>query len=161
MEKHLRSSGWWLISALILAVSAPASAQLEVSWSSVDGGGGASSGGSFEVVGTTGQPDGGTISGATLDLEGGFWTSENPAVPVELMSFEVALFPSSPDLRPLPSGPSGRRSQMADGSCVGSPTTTLGGILSWPSFHCQVASDIGVSKACSKPATMPSSSPCR
>ncbi len=88
-----KSNPWAL--ALILAMTmavvfgAPALAQLEVSSSTFDGGGGTSTGGSFEVSGTAGQFDAGSASGGSFDLESGFWTSENPAVPVELQSFEI------------------------------------------------------------------------
>ncbi len=75
--------------ALALVASAPASAQLELSSSTFDGGGGTSSGGSFEVSGTAGQFDAGFHSGGSFDLESGFWNSQNPAVPVELQSFEI------------------------------------------------------------------------
>ncbi len=84
---------WWLAPALALVVSAPASAQLELSSSTFDGGGGTSSGGSFEVSGTAGQFDAGLHSGGSFDLESGFWTSENPAVPVELQRFEIVSSP--------------------------------------------------------------------
>ncbi len=86
---------WWLVPALALIVSVPASAQLELSSSTFDGGGGTSSGGSFEVSGTTGQFDAGLHSGGSFDLESGFWNSENPAVPVELLRFEIVSGPAA------------------------------------------------------------------
>jgi hypothetical protein len=42
-------------------------------WFTFDGGGGRSSGGSLEVVGTVGQPDAGVMSGGEFSLNGGFW----------------------------------------------------------------------------------------
>jgi hypothetical protein len=42
-------------------------------WSTIDGGGGASTGGVYTVSGTIGQPDAGTMSGGTYTLSGGFW----------------------------------------------------------------------------------------
>lgn len=39
----------------------------------VDGGGGTSSGGSYTLSGTIGQPDAGRLSGGSFMLEGGFW----------------------------------------------------------------------------------------
>jgi hypothetical protein len=42
-------------------------------WSTVDGGGGASGGGAYVLVGTIGQPDAGAMSGGNYDLFGGFW----------------------------------------------------------------------------------------
>jgi hypothetical protein len=41
--------------------------------STVDGGGGSSTGGVFTVSGTIGQPDAGTMSGGNYTLQGGFW----------------------------------------------------------------------------------------
>ena len=42
-------------------------------WFTFDGGGGRSSGGSLEVVGTVGQPDAGVMAGGEFSLRGGFW----------------------------------------------------------------------------------------
>jgi hypothetical protein len=44
-----------------------------VNWSSIDGGGGTSTGGVYAVSGTIGQPDAGAMSGGTYTLSGGFW----------------------------------------------------------------------------------------
>jgi hypothetical protein len=49
-----------------------------IDWSTVDGGGGTSTGGpmigtNYSVSGTIGQPDAGTMSGGNFTLEGGFW----------------------------------------------------------------------------------------
>jgi len=44
-----------------------------VNWSSIDGGGGTSTGGFYTVSGTIGQPDAGTMSGGIYTLSGGFW----------------------------------------------------------------------------------------
>lgn len=42
-------------------------------WSTVDGGGGTSTGGVYAVSGTIGQPDAGSMSGGSYTLQGGFW----------------------------------------------------------------------------------------
>ncbi len=44
-----------------------------IDWSTIDGGGGQSTGGVYTVSGTIGQPDAGTMSGGTYTLSGGFW----------------------------------------------------------------------------------------
>lgn len=44
-----------------------------IDWSTIDGGGGTSTGGTYQVVGTIGQPDAGTMSGGNYTLQGGFW----------------------------------------------------------------------------------------
>lgn len=45
----------------------------EISWFTVDGGGGASSGGAYSVSGTIGQPDAGVMNGGSYSIVGGFW----------------------------------------------------------------------------------------
>jgi hypothetical protein len=46
-----------------------------MNWFTIDGGGGASTGGVYAVSGTLGQPDaGGPISGGNYSLTGGFWS---------------------------------------------------------------------------------------
>jgi cell division septation protein DedD len=49
------------------------SASYDLSWNTVDSGGGTSSGGSYELSGTIGQPDAGMLSGGSYTLLGGFW----------------------------------------------------------------------------------------
>ncbi len=72
-----------------ILLGGPLWAQPEVSWWTVDGGGQSSSAGGFEVTGTIGQPDAGDLAGGSFAVSGGFWTSENPFVPVELLGFEI------------------------------------------------------------------------
>ncbi|MEE8526903.1 MAG: hypothetical protein V3T72_23460 [Thermoanaerobaculia bacterium] len=91
MFQTKRNSRWWfLVLVLVIAFGSPVTAQQEVPWWTVDGGGQTSSGGSFEVTGTIGQPDAGEMSGGTSTVSGGFWSSENPFVPVELLFFEIS-----------------------------------------------------------------------
>jgi len=60
--------------ALLLAVStALARSGYDLSWWTVDGGGGTTSGGSYTLGGTIGQPDAGILSGGNYTLGGGFW----------------------------------------------------------------------------------------
>ena len=58
---------------MLLLGSAGAGADYSISWSTIDGGGGTSTGGVYAVSGTIGQPDAGTLSGGTFTLQGGFW----------------------------------------------------------------------------------------
>jgi hypothetical protein len=51
----------------------PAWGQFSLDWSTIDGGGGTSTGGVYTVTGTIGQPDVGTLIGGNYTLEGGFW----------------------------------------------------------------------------------------
>lgn len=45
----------------------------DLTWSTIDGGGGASSGGSYRLAGTIGQPDVGTLNGGSYTVKSGFW----------------------------------------------------------------------------------------
>jgi hypothetical protein len=59
-----------------------AQGQLAINWSTIDGGGGTSSGGTFSLSGTIGQPDAGAaISGGTFTVLGGFWPEATPPAP--------------------------------------------------------------------------------
>ncbi len=68
---------------LALSAGAPSAlAQYDLSWFTVDGGGGTfSTGGDFELGGTIGQPDAGVLTGGTYQLEGGFWSTIHTACP--------------------------------------------------------------------------------
>jgi hypothetical protein len=62
--------------ALLLGLSATLVvwADFDLSWYTVDGGGQMwTSGGSFELSGTIGQPDAGVMTGGVYELAGGFW----------------------------------------------------------------------------------------
>lgn len=57
----------------LLAVAAAAQ-PFTIPWHTLDGGGGLSSGGSFSVAGTVGQPDAGQpMRGGPFSIRGGFW----------------------------------------------------------------------------------------
>ena len=63
------------IAAILLPATVLAQPQYTLDWSTVDGGGGTSTGGVYEVSGTIGQPDaGGPMTNGPYSLEGGFWT---------------------------------------------------------------------------------------
>lgn len=56
-------------------LSASAVAQFEITRFTIDGGGGTSSGLDFDLSGTVGQADAGTMSDGTFTVNGGFWAS--------------------------------------------------------------------------------------
>ena len=56
-----------------LTLSNTAQAQYQITWSTIDGGGGRSTGGAYVLEGTIGQPDAGLMSGGNFVLAGGFW----------------------------------------------------------------------------------------
>src|SRR5262245_6756382 len=89
----------FLVLALAFArLSAHAQSYL-IDWFTIDGGGGTSSGGSYSLSGTIGQPDAGTLSGGNYTLEGGFWpgllvvpsTGEAPAMSIQLAGGSVIV----------------------------------------------------------------------
>ena len=67
-----------LLAALLLVTSvalAQSGGDYDLSWSTVDGGGYTFSlGGDYELGGTAGQHDAGSMSGGDYVLHGGFWT---------------------------------------------------------------------------------------
>jgi hypothetical protein len=70
---------------MVLGMSAAAFGQsgggYDLSWSTIDGGGGTSSGGGYELTGTIGQPDASApnaMAGGTFQLTGGFWVPHSP-----------------------------------------------------------------------------------
>jgi len=63
-----------------------------IDWSTIDGGGGTSTGGVYQVIGTIGQPDAApTMSGGNFSLTGGFWSLlsvvQTPGSPLLNISF--------------------------------------------------------------------------
>ncbi len=55
------------------AAAAPLQSPYNLSWHTVDGGGGAAAGGAYTLGGTAGQPDPGVLTGGSYTLGGGFW----------------------------------------------------------------------------------------
>ena len=78
---------FFLGSGLMVSAAVSARAQnYDLAWSTIDGGGGSSSGGTYSVTGTIGQPDAGVLTGGNYTLVGGFWsafaaTPSSPASP--------------------------------------------------------------------------------
>ena len=73
-----------LVAALLLSgvVVAQAGAGYDLSWSTVDSGGGESSAGSYVLSGTVGQPEAtGEMTGGAYGLFGGFWSVTLVAAP--------------------------------------------------------------------------------
>ena len=69
---------------VLVATASSASAQLSISWFTIDGGGGTSAGGAFTLSGTIGQPDAGVLTGGTFAVNGGFWAGSNtPRCPAD------------------------------------------------------------------------------
>jgi hypothetical protein len=65
-----------IMALLIVSIAvAQSSGNYDLSWSTIDGGGGSSIGGSYSLSGTIGQPDATVSSGGSYALNGGFWNS--------------------------------------------------------------------------------------
>lgn len=69
----------------LLAVGATALAQTgggyDLSWNTIDGGGGSATGGNYALEGTLGQPDAGALSGGSYTLDGGYWQTAATSYP--------------------------------------------------------------------------------
>jgi hypothetical protein len=68
----------------ILLIVSTAKADYEIFWHTIDGGGGQSSGGSYTLTGTIGQPDAAYSEGGNYELLGGFW----PGGPLCIVDFK-------------------------------------------------------------------------
>lgn len=73
--------------AMLLSTMVIASAGLsdyQIVWSTIDGGGGQSTGGQYVLTGTIGQPDASYSAGGNYELLGGFW----PGGPLCFVEFD-------------------------------------------------------------------------
>lgn len=86
-DRNHRSHRVLGISACVLFAVSPMSviAQsgngYDLTWSTIDGGGGLITGNGYELNGTIGQPDAGPLSGSGYELNGGFWLPAASGVP--------------------------------------------------------------------------------
>ena len=60
---------------IALLAGAASLADFDLTWHTVDGGGGIATGGGFELSGTIGQPGAGAMTGGGFELTGGFWAA--------------------------------------------------------------------------------------
>jgi len=86
MKKSVKAVVRSAIGILVLTmfVSSTVSGEYEINWYTIDGGGGRSSGGTYNLVGTIGQPDAAWSAGGNYELLGGFW----PGGPLCFVDFE-------------------------------------------------------------------------
>jgi hypothetical protein len=85
-----------VLACLVLLAAVPVLAQsgagYDLSWSTVDGGGGTSStGGGYSLAGTAGQPDAGVMDGGVYSLGGGFWGGGAVAAPEYLIYLPLVV----------------------------------------------------------------------
>ena len=69
----------YLLMTLLFMVSM-VNADYSISWYTIDGGGGTSSGGPYQLTGTIGQHDAAYSEGEQYELLGGFWPGEPTCV---------------------------------------------------------------------------------
>jgi hypothetical protein len=78
-----------------------------IDWFSIDGGGGTSSGGPYQVSGAIGQPDPGTLKGGNYSLAGGFFVLlsvvQTPGIP----ELKISLSPTNTAVISWPSPSTG------------------------------------------------------
>jgi cell division septation protein DedD len=117
--------------ALLLAAALPSLAQsggpYDLSWSTIDGGGHTfSTGGSYSLGGTAGQPDAGALSGGVYTLVGGFW----PGISAETPTPTATSTPSpTPTGTPTPTAtptatPTGTPPPIATPTATRTPTSS-------------------------------------
>ena len=97
---------------LLLMIAAPATAQsLTVDWWTVDGGGGTSSGATFAMTGTVGQPDAGASAGGQFALSSGFWSVTSAAIqptpPPRPTRTATPILTATPTASPVPASAPG------------------------------------------------------
>jgi hypothetical protein len=71
-----------VVFAMLLLLSSAVQAAIEafeLTWYTVDAGGGTSQGGSYTLSGTIGQPDADSLTGGDYRLDGGFWSEATSA----------------------------------------------------------------------------------
>lgn len=73
---------FWLV--LLVFGGLASAANYDIVWSTIDGGGGQSSGGQYVLTGTIGQPDADWSSGGGYEVLGGFW----PGGPLCFVQFD-------------------------------------------------------------------------
>lgn len=79
----------WLLMfgfAALTTFSSAGYCDYQIVWSTIDGGGGRSSGGQYMLTGTIGQPDAGYAKGGNYEMLGGFWPG-GPLCVVDFHSF--------------------------------------------------------------------------
>jgi hypothetical protein len=86
MKKTIEATTRLVIGIIFLTmiVSSNVNSEYEINWYTIDGGGGRSTGGTYTLTGTIGQPDAAYSRGGNYELLGGFW----PGGPLCFVDFE-------------------------------------------------------------------------
>ncbi len=64
----------WPLFLLLVSLQSVSAQSYSIGWYTFDSGGGTSTGGTYTVTGTVGQPDAGVMSGGNFTLTGGYWS---------------------------------------------------------------------------------------
>lgn len=91
-----------LLALLLFIWLAFAQGGYDLSWWTVDGGGGESTGGSYTLGGIIGQPDAGALSGGDYTLSGGLWGGEVAPLPTATPTATPTGTPPTPTSTPTP-----------------------------------------------------------
>lgn len=72
---NIQKAKWLLMASIIVLLTFVSAGfcDYKIVWSTIDVGGGQSSGGQYELTGTIGQPDAAYSQGGSYELSGGFW----------------------------------------------------------------------------------------
>jgi hypothetical protein len=107
-----------LTAALLLPVAGPAQ-PYAIEWQTIDGGGGASTGGVYSVSGTIGQPDAsGPLTGGNFTLTGGFWSLLSVVQAPGTPTLSITLTPTNTALVSWPSPSTGFNLEVNTNSVV-------------------------------------------
>ena len=90
MKRLIRFTLGCLTAAMIPGLQAQ-SDSYTLPWATIDGGGGLTSGGSFSLHGTVGQPDAGVMSGGAFTITGGFWSLPLSSGPLPSLSIRYGI----------------------------------------------------------------------
>jgi len=92
-----------LVSSLACCAFGAHAQSYSIDWSTIDGGGGTSTGGVYSVSGTIGQPDvGSAMTGGNYSLTGGFWslyavqTAGAPVLSIKFINNTAIVYWPSP-----------------------------------------------------------------
>lgn len=134
--------------------SAQSGGGYDLSWHTIDDGGGITTGGVYSVSGTIGQPDAGTLSGGLYTLAGGFWGATTPPPPSFAiwiagfgLSGPAAAANADPDKDGLENGAEyilGGIPTVAGPSLHPTSTTTTGGnlVFTFPRHDASESADV-------------------
>jgi hypothetical protein len=96
-----------------------------IDWSTLDGGGGTSTGGVYSVSGTIGQPDAATMNGGQFTMQGGFWPGIVVSSPGEAPTLFIQLSGDSVIISWSPATPGFELEATADlGGAMWTPVLT-------------------------------------